>query len=665
MERTSSPKPLAVEGRPTASGADDGSGEQAPSVAGGFVPRSIGKQARSALSEVADEVGGAFEPLPATIGAVGYTHFDSPSSEDNTIAVLMTKEDMRQLPSQTLVRIKSLADDGSVERTFLGAVVAGPFAEPDGLRADSSIVVATTVSGKIFLPRYHGRAHVHILGEEAHGQLVPPRYRPKPNSPVFPLDTDETAAALNVAPQPPASSNVRLGVVEGHPEVTVNISAANKGVLPRHLGILGTTGSGKSTTVAGFVHSLQRAGAAAILVDVEGEYTEMDQPTGDAKMLEALKQRGLEPRGTEGLAVYHLVGRETSREGDASIVREFCLRFSELSPYAVMDILELNDAQRERFYAAYDVARDLLRDLGIFPARGNKQQQDALIELDEFDTGYPELRLAHLIDVVNAVVERLNRSKEDVKKGKDDDEEIHDETRQFLTPAFNTSDGRKQMKIRIASIRQPSVPSWLAVLGRLWSVYRLGVFDSPSVKSLEYSNLIGSGRVSVVDLSDTDSPVLNNLVIAGILRGVQRAQETAVLAAQKAGHRPTPTIVIIEEAHEFLSKDRVGEMPTVFQQVARIAKRGRKRWLGLTFVTQLPQHLPDEVFGLLNNYVIHKISDSGVVDRLRKTVSGPDKGQWSVLPGLAQGQALVAFSGITRPLLVSIDPAPCRLRLID
>lgn len=636
--------------------------------AGSFKPRVISNRAVDAFTEAAEAIGGAYTPMPETEGAVGYTHFDGPSSEDQNLVVLMTKEAMDLLPLQTLVRIKSLTDAGEVERMFLGVVVAGPFAEPDGFRADSPIVVATTVSGKIFLPRYHGRAHVNILGEESNGQLVPPRLRPRPNSPVFPLDSTETGRALRVTPESPPKSNIRLGVVEGNPDVSVNISAANKAVLPRHVGILGTTGGGKSTTVSGFVHSLSRAGAAAVLLDVEGEYTDMDAPTNDPRMLEALAQRGAVPEGTSELVVYHLVGRETSREGSRAAVRPFCLTFAELSPYAVMDILELNEAQRERFYAAYDVARDILRDLKVFPA--NKEDQDKLIELDEFDTGYPRLSVTHLIDVASTVVDRLTHDKVDkssAKKGKtaEGEPDEHDPPRKFLSPDFNSEQGRLHMKIRAAAVRQPSVPSWLAVLGRLWSIHRLGVFDNPKAPPLEYSQLVSPGRVSVIDLSDTDSPVLNNLVIAGVMRGVQRAQEDAVTAAQEEKQRPTPTMIIVEEAHEFLSRDRVKQMPTVFEQVVRIAKRGRKRWLGLAFVTQLPQHLPDEVLGLLNGFIIHKISDSGVVDRLRRSISGPDKAQWGLLPSLAQGQAIVTFSSMTRPLLVSIDPTPCRLRLTD
>jgi DNA helicase HerA-like ATPase len=129
------------------------------------------------------------------------------------------------------------------------------------------------------------------------------------------------------------------------------------------------------------------------------------------------------------------------------------------------------------------------------------------------------------------------------------------------------------------------------------------------------------------------------LVIADILRGVQKSQEEQVKQAVAVGKKPTPVVVIIEESHEFLSAQRVKQMPVLFEQVAKLAKRGRKRWLGLVFVTQLPQHLSDEVLGLINNFISHKISDGGVVDRLKKSISGIDRSQWAMLPGLAPGQA--------------------------
>jgi DNA helicase HerA-like ATPase len=106
-------------------------------------------------------------------------------------------------------------------------------------------------------------------------------------------------------------------------------------------------------------------------------------------------------------------------------------------------------------------------------------------------------------------------------------------------------------------------------------------------------------------------------------------------------------------------------MGTLFQQVAKIARRGRKRWLGMVFISQLPQHLPDEVLGLINNWILHKISDANVITRLKKSVGGIDDSLWNRLVSLAQGQAVASFTSFTRPLQVNIDPARCKLLMVD
>ena len=83
------------------------------------------------------------------------------------------------------------------------------------------------------------------------------------------------------------------------------------------------------------------------------------------------------------------------------------------------------------------------------------------------------------------------------------------------------------------------------------------------------------------------------------------------------------------------------------------------------FVSQLPQHLPDRILGLINSYVLHKITDPEVVGRLRRMVSGVDESLWKRLPGLAPGQAIVSFPPMAHPLMVAMDPTPAKLRLVD
>jgi len=119
------------------------------------------------LDEEVSLAGGEWQEGEEFAGAIGHTMFDTPASKDNTITVLLPTDQIRQVPAQSLVRIKSRPKDkGGDGRQYLGAVVEGPFAEPDGLRADAPLVVTTAVRGATFMPRYHGRVQVEIIGEE-------------------------------------------------------------------------------------------------------------------------------------------------------------------------------------------------------------------------------------------------------------------------------------------------------------------------------------------------------------------------------------------------------------------------------------------------------------------------------------------------------------------
>jgi uncharacterized protein len=529
------------------------------------VVRALPTEALVALDEDAERAGGAWEEPAEYQGSVGRTMYDSPTSVDHSVTVLLPREYLERVPSQSIVRIFSVPD----QRTYLGVVVKGPFAEPDGLRADAPLVVTTTVRGGIFMPKYHGRVQVQLLGERVDAALEPPRFRPLPNSPVFLLEEAETAAVLGV------DGDLRLGLAVGHEAIPVGIPSDKKSVLPRHTGIIGTTGAGKSTTVAGFVAQAQRAGFAVVLLDVEGEYTFLGEPTDDPAMQVLLHGRGRRAGGVSDLAIYHLVGRESSNPTHPGR-RPFSLRFSDLSPYTVVDILDLTEAQQERYWQAYDATKTLLRRLRLSDAED--------LSLDEFESGFPEMTLANLIDVARAYEAAV--AKTDVA---------------FSSPAFAARADEARSVLQPLTVKASSTASWRALLGRLGRLHRLNVFDHPRTPPLDYAALLRPGQVSVVDLSDTDSPALNNLAIADILRGVQRQQEAIYEAADAAGRTPPKTLVIVEEAHEFLGKGRIDRTKHLFDQVARIAKRGRKRWLGLVFVTQLPQHLPNQVIGLVKS----------------------------------------------------------------
>lgn len=604
--------------------------------------------------------GGPKKPDPRADGSIGVTMFDLPGSSDLGVTVLLGRDQVQAAPSQSLLRVKST--DG---KNYLGVVTAGPFAEPDGLRADSDVLKAVATHRGNYLPPYHGRVQVAILGEELRdGSLTPPRLRPLPNSPVFVLNDAEAAQVLK------CGGDVRLGLAVGHAGVEVGAPSSSKSAFPRHTAVLGTTGGGKSNTVAGLVARARAAGMAVVLLDVEGEYTHLHEPTDHAPAVSGLRDRGLSPVGVpaRAMTVYHLVNRDTTNPEHPNR-KAFSLQFGRLSPYAAMEILELTDAQQERFLKAYDIAKEVLRDLYIFPERDNAEQDRIALELDEFERGYPRLTLPLLIDIVSACAQRAEPKGDKKKRGKGEEEADDEPTFKVYSRELRGAGGAAALAKRVHAANPPgSVPSWRALQGRLSRLNRLKVFftEAPDdTRPLTYKTLLKPGSLSVIDLSDTGFSELNNLVIADLLRGIQEEQDKANEQAERDGKKPTPVLIVIEEAHEFLSEERVSKTPVLFEQVAKIAKRGRKRWLGLCFVTQLPSHLPKQVLGLCNSFVIHKLKDPQVVTMLKRMVGDVDEGLWDRVPNLAAGQAVVSFPHFARPLLVSVDPSAAKLKMSD
>lgn len=583
--------------------------------------------------------GGEWKDDENCIGAIGMTMFDLPNSEDNLITVLIPKKHIRSIGAHSIVEIRSRTKENEGDgRIYRGIVVAGPFHEPDGIRGDSPMIVTTTINGALFMPNFHGKVQIELIGELLEGTIMPPRFRPLPNSPVFVLSKEETADVLKVKQDP----GITLGMAIGHEDIEVQIPSNTKAVLPRHIGILGTTGGGKSTTISGLMSQFQQKEIATIVIDTEGEYTHVGEPTADPNMQKLLANRGIPASGIDNIRVLHLHGKDTRAKKGTEIL-PFTLRFSSLSPYAVSDILILSEAQVGRFFKAYDTAKLILRDLGIYPTR---EQEAEAIQLDEFETGWPKLTISMLIDVAGMIRSRL--------AGKE--LEPYDP---ILRENLN------KIKSRIMAVETNNEISWNALLAKLWQLHRTNLFDNRNAQSIPYTELIRPGSMTIIDLSDSDSTIINNLVITDLLKGIQEAQEAAYELAMGQGKSPTPVSIIIEEAHEFLSSDKISKMSNLFQQVARIARRGRKRWLGLIFVTQLPQHLPDEVLGLINSFILHKISDSNVVSRLKRSIGGVDDNLWNRLPNLAPGQAIVSTPSLSRSMLVAIDPSPCKLLMVD
>jgi len=608
--------------------------------------------AADSLQQLGNDNGGPYQEPAAYSGSVARTMFDRPGSEDGTITVLVPEHQIGIVTREAYVRIDSIHPrTKEVEAQYLGVVSSGPFAEPDALGANAPTLIVAAAHGAVLTPKYHGIAQVEVFGERVDDITIPPVRRPCPNSPVFLLEDDDvkTVLGLNI---PDNDKPVRFGLLEGVHSLAVNVPAAQKSVLFKHLAILGTTGGGKSTTVSGSIMNFADAGNAVVVFDIEGEYTTMNGPTENPRMLATLKKRDLQPRGAKATRLFYLSGRTPSNPNHPD-QREFKIAFDHLSPYVLTELLDLSDAQERRLLDAYEICRITMERQKIYPANDAEQRES--IDIDELQTGWPRMTIEMMLDVVSAAIEHSEGST-DTFRGRKGGFQTHE---QALLQVLNARKIEKDPR------------SWKAIAKRLWRMKKAGVFADNIAECINVDEMLTPGLISIVDLSDMDAPYLRNLVIAQLLRSLQQRQDelyAAREASARANQEPAPLTrlnIFIEEAHEFLSAQRIKQMPNLFDQVARIARRGRKRYLGLVFVTQLPSHLPDEVLGLVNNWILHKLTDAGVINRLRKVVPGVNDAMWGSLPNFSPGQALFSFTHLARPIMVTVDPSPCQLRMVD
>jgi DNA helicase HerA-like ATPase len=471
---------------------------------------------------------------------------------------------------------------------FLGRIVAGPFFSNEPVPTTGSdpqnLVPASGVT--IF-------AEIELQGEIVDGRPRASKSRPVSQAVVEDLSTAEVADLLGF------SGDMILGAISGQEDVWFRLQSKNKGVLPRNLGIFGTVGSGKSNTCQVVVEEAAANGWAVIILDVESEYVEMDDPSVEKTMLRKLVGYGKEPGGVTDFNVYYPAGCK----GDRSSAEPFSLRLADFECSVIAELLQTSIGERN---ALLDCVEQL---------QSRAKSTLATREADEL-------------------------------------EPLLDASPQAKLP-FTLKTLREKAAER--SARSNEFMDYTGLSAKLLWLLHSGAFDQPNLRSLDTERMLKPGRVSVLDVSVAND-VVKNLVTADLLR--------KVFAYKVARENAPPTLVLIEEAHSFISKEKAHTMHATMQMVRNVARRGRKRWLSLGFVSQQPGHLPPEIFELCNTRIVHALRSVHNLDVLMATSGDIGREMWDRCPLLGVGEAIVTSPQLKRPAVVTIRPAASQRRFV-
>lgn len=155
--------------------------------------------------------------------------------------------------------------------------------------------------------------------------------------------------------------------------------------------------------------------------------------------------------------------------------------------------------------------------------------------------------------------------------------------------------------------------------------------------------------ISILDLSGIPSAVLNDL-IGSLLRVLYDALFWARNLPE--GGRLRPLMIVLEEAHTYLGKETAG---TASSAVRRIAKEGRKYGVGVMIVSQRPSEIDSTILSQCGTIVALRLSNDSDRNQVTSTAADNLHGLFDMLPILRTGEAIIVGEAVSLPIRALIQ----------
>ncbi len=150
--------------------------------------------------------------------------------------------------------------------------------------------------------------------------------------------------------------------------------------------------------------------------------------------------------------------------------------------------------------------------------------------------------------------------------------------------------------------------------------------------------------ITILDLSGIPSTVLVRL-IGAILKIVC---ESLFWGREKSeGGIRRPVLIVMEEAHRYLSRDTDGPARVMVQ---RVVKEGRKFGIGAMIISQRPSEVDETILSQCGTFIALRLSNAG--DRAKVQAALPDSlvGIVDSLPVLRTGEAIITGEAARLPI---------------
>lgn len=416
-------------------------------------------------------------------------------------------------------------------------------------------------------------------------------------------------------------------------------------LVSRHSAVLGSTGAGKSTAVASILHALANKekfpSSRIVMLDMHGEYSRAFGPSATVFRVGAEKNSAERPLYVPywALTAEELISLTTGPISGAALT-------------IVLDsVLEKKKASRPG-NAAHGIASP--RITADTPLPFSIHQLWYELHTLQYAThveqaGKGQSKQTWALESDAATGSPLDGSAIDVirpkfkahKDEKNDPEKIRKSSHENLM--------RSQTDALEGRLRDPRL-NFLFRPGP-WSVSATGE-TAADLQDLLAQWLCNETPITVLDLSGVPPSVLDDLV--GV---VLRILYDALFWGRttRTGGKYRPLLVVLEEAHSYLSAQGKGRAGSAAK---RIAKEGRKYGVGLMLVSQRPAEIETTILSQCGTLIAMRLTNPS--DRSHVASSAADSlgDLLGMLPTLRTGEALIVGEAVGLPVRALISPPP-------
>ncbi|QEE49159.1 ATP-binding protein [Flavobacterium alkalisoli] len=415
------------------------------------------------------------------------------------------------------------------------------------------------------------------------------------------------------------------------------INISSQSLFGRHCAIVGTTGGGKSWTVAKLIEEVQSNHGKAILIDATGEFKKLSEGNNKVKHLsfndvqnqvylsyKNLKESDLmamfRPAGQtqlpkfqdaiRNLRLREVIATDTSQRHTEPCIAEI-LSFVDSGSAVCID---KRHRRRNAFSEAYNVFPEVNREDCYFDI--NELIRQILLEcVYEFPSttgvpltsygGYNERDLANchsLLSRIGTVIRNKNFSS---------------------VFGFNLPTGISELTSEIQDFLSPNSEIDILIL---------------SVEHVSTENNLREILVNAI------GRLLLEMAIAKNFK----------LSAGEQGKKSL--LLFLDEAHLFLNKKIKDEYSIEVELNAfeRIAKECRKYGLFLVISTQMPRDIPRGVLSQMGTFIVHRLINQQDREAIEFACSDANKSSLAFLPILSSGEALLTGVDFPMPMIIKV-----------